>query len=180
MVLLRLLTYIVALAVFLTDLVAVFVLHGLGWTLVSLVFFPITFFVAPVVALQAQPPDVLPLILTALFVVVWLIYRGVKTKMANDELRRFKKLYPLLLRATVMHHEAPTDSDGVLQLDGLEGEYFTLLTKDVIPELNRLGIYMPRIGDNLEASKFMGRLDALRMLSFDGDLETARDLNVLN
>ena len=100
--------------------------------------------------------------------------------MDRDELRRFKKLYPLLLKATVMHHEAPTDSDGVLQLGGLEGEYFTLLTKDVIPELNRLGIYMPRIGDNLEASKFMGRLDALRMLSFEGDLETARDLNVLN
>lgn len=106
---------LLAVGTFITHLVAIFVDHGLGWVILGIVFFPVTFVVAPISVLVNEPTDVLPLALTVLLLVSWLITIFSTSRQEEGNARRFRDLCPLLDDALYMLSDAPVSYEGEVQ-----------------------------------------------------------------
>ena len=89
---------------------------------------------------------------------------------ANEQ--RFRNLFPMLLEAVVMLDTAQVNYRQEIIL--ADSERFLELTGIIIPELQRLGVRVPRIPDSRHAVEFKERFRELRDMAAIGALDAAR------
>lgn len=182
---------VLAFATLFYDLVVVFLAYGLLWTIVAAVFFPITMFVAPIIAIATEPADGLPLLLSVVLLITWAIGHTiggrknsletaptiavdreaelehrrtqVESELRDAQRRLFVDLAPFLDEAIAVI-ETGVGDDASAQFR----EVMTIL----VPAFVRLNIPMPPQGSTPE--EIYVRLLELRDWSEMGNLEDAQ------
>lgn len=86
--------------------------------------------------------------------------------------QRFRDLFPLLDEAVFMLDTAQSNPRNEIIL--ADSQRFLELTGIIIPELQRVGVQLPRIPDSRYAVDFNNRLRELRDMAATGSLDAAR------
>ena len=76
------------LATFVTDLVVLAVMYGFVGFAIGLFFLPAALIGGPIFAMTAEPPDVLPLVLTVATIVAGIMLEQLRAKAGRNEARR--------------------------------------------------------------------------------------------
>ncbi len=170
------------------DVVVVYEYYGLEWAFVSAICFPITIFVAPVLAIMNDSENIVPMVFSVILA-IWLIIGA-----ANYMSYRARQAVLEAQTAAVARHLQPTfvpvsdheryrfvallakTNDVIAIIEAAsyarDMERFQRLMRHIDNELYDLGVPMPHNAEG-ETALYM-RLTQLKKLMEDGMLELAR------